>query len=234
MLINWKNVLVNKKLPLILFGVGILIFALVMVLVMRNRNNTTNDSDEAAIEVPFSDRPFVSLTPRSDGHWLDLTVQKFKVPKAASLDYELLYTLPDGRVQGVPGTVQLSGLDELKRELLLGSESSGKFRYDEGVEEGTLTIRFRDEKGKLLAKFATKFHMQTGVSELTSIDQNFTYMMDEESEEYFVTMETFGLPADSGVSSVSSGPYGVFTSSESFPEGSAEGWQTATENVFYK
>lgn len=227
----------KNKLPLILFGVGILIFALVLVFVMKNKNKAeTNGDEEATIEVAFADRPYVSLTPRSDGHWLDLEIQKFnKIQKAASLDYELLYTLPDGRVQGVPGTVKLEGLTEFKRELLLGSESSGKFRYDEGVEEGTLTVRFRDAKGKLLAKFSTKFHMQTEVAELSSVEGDFTYVLEDElSDEYAVVMETFGLPESSSVESVSSGPYGLFTSLDELPAGEAAGWQVVNNNLFYK
>lgn len=226
----------SKKLPLILFGVGLLVFALVFIFIVRKNKNVL-PSDETTIEVPFADRPVVSLTPRSDGHWLDLKIEKFKVPKAASLDYELLYTLPDGRVQGVPGTVQLEGISDLKRELLLGSESSGKFRYDEGVKDGNLTIRFRDAKGKLLTKFATKFRMQTDETDLTSIDENFTYKLEKSVKgEYFVIMETFGLPSESNITSVSEGPYGVFTSigETSLPTGKAEGWQIVGSNLFYK
>lgn len=226
----------SKKLPLILFGVGLLVFVLVFIFMVRKNKNVT-PSDETTIEVPFSDRPVVSLTPRSDGHWLDLSIEKFKVQKAASLDYELLYTLPDGRVQGVPGTVQLTGISDLKRELLLGSESSGKFRYDEGVKNGNLTIRFRDGKGKLLAKFSTKFRMQTDETNLSSIDENFVYKLEKPVKgEFFVTMETFGLPTDSNVSSVSSGPYGVFSSLEdsNLPVGKADGWQIVRLNFFYK
>lgn len=232
----------KNKLPLILFGVGVFIFALVLVFVMRNRNNNNNnDAEEKLIEVAFVDRPYVSLTPRSDGHWLDLQIQKFnQIAKAASLDYELLYTLPDGRVQGVPGTVKLEGLSELKRELLLGSESSGKFRYDEGVEEGTLTIRFRDSKGKLMAKFTTKFSMKSAsakqaLSELNSVDQNFKYTFAKPvKSDFYLVMETFGLPATSSVGQVASGPYGVFTSMEKLPEGTAEGWQNIEGRIFYK
>jgi hypothetical protein len=55
----------------------------------------------------------------------------------------------------VPGTVQLSG--DVEKKLLLGSESSGKFRYDTGITGGTMTIRFRNSSGKLLGKLETAF-----------------------------------------------------------------------------
>ncbi|HLD91861.1 MAG TPA: hypothetical protein VI795_00530, partial [Patescibacteria group bacterium] len=182
----------------------------------------------------FPDRPFASLTPTTDGHYINLKIEKIKVPKAVSMDYELLYSLPDGRAQGVPGTADLKDQVTFERKLLLGSESSGKFRYDEGVEEGSLTIRFRDTKGKLLAKFSTKFHLQSDVAELSSIDESFVYKFDKKPKGiYFITMETFGMPSDSNVTSVTSGPYGVFSSTD-LPKGTAEGWQIAVSNIFYK
>jgi len=69
------------------------------------------------------------------------------VTGAASMDYELIYSTSDGGQQGVPGTVKLTGTD-IDRPLLLGSESSGKYRYDAGVEQGTMTLKFRDASGK--------------------------------------------------------------------------------------
>ena len=223
---------IKKFLPLIMLGVGILILVLVFVFI-KNKKNVAVDDPDVIAEVAFVNRPFASLTPTSDGHYINLKIEKITLPKAVSLDYELLYSLPDGRTQGVPGTVDLKGETTLEKKLLLGSESNGKFRYDEGVTEGSLTVRLRDSKGKLLAKFMTKFHLQSGVTELTSIDQNFTYTLKKAAKGmYFITMETFGLK-DTSITSVSSGPYGVFTPDD-LPEGTAEGWQTVSGNIFYK
>ena len=191
------------------------------------------DDNVPLAEVAFADRPVAMLTPTEDGHYINLKIDKITLPKAVSLDYELLYGLPDGRTQGVPGTVDLEGKTSFERKLLLGSESNGKFRYDEGVVDGSLTIRLRDSKGKLLAKFSTKWHLQSTDTELTSIDENFTYVLEKKPKGmYFVTMETFGV-MDKSITSVESGPYGVFSSSE-FPTGSAEGWQVTSGNIFFK
>jgi len=47
-------------------------------------------------------------------------------------------------------------------------------------------------------------------------------------------METFGIP-EGFVSSVTSGPYGIFTSDTVLPSGSAGDWQKAgTSDIFYK
>jgi len=224
---------VKKYLPLILLGIGLLILVIVFVFIKNKKTTVAVEDDGTLIEVAFADRPFAALTPTSDGHYINLKIDKITLPKAVSLDYELLYSLPDGRTQGVPGTVDLKGQTNFERKLLLGSESNGKFRYDEGVEEGSLTVRLRDSKGKLLAKFSTKWHLQSNDLELTSIDQSFTYTLEKKPKGmYFVTMETFGLP-DKSITSVESGPYGVFASDE-LPTGSAEDWQVVSSNLFYK
>ncbi len=224
---------VKKFLPLILLAVGLLILVLVFVLIKNKKTAVVADDNAPLTEVAFADRPVAMLTPTEDGHYINLKIDKITLPKAVSLDYELLYGLPDGRTQGVPGTVDLEGKTSFERKLLLGSESNGKFRYDEGVVDGSLTIRLRDSKGKLLAKFSTKWHLQSTDTELTSIDENFTYVLEKKPKGiYFVTMETFGL-MDESITSVESGPYGVFSSSE-LPAGEASGWQVTSGNIFYK
>jgi hypothetical protein len=202
---------VKKFLPLILLGLGILVLVLVYFFVIRKpAEEETTEEDQGLVEVSLKDRPITSLTPSADGHWLKLKIEKIKV-SAKTLDYELLYQLPDGRTQGVPGTVKLTGEDSFTRDLLLGSESSGKFRYDEGVEEGTLTLRFRNDKGKLLAKFSTKFHLQSNTKEISSTDGKLKANLNKLSKAFFVTMEVFGVPGS--IENAKTGPYGIFTSS---------------------
>jgi len=201
----------KKFLPLIILLIGVLVLVGVFFF-LKGRKSESSEGEEKVPEVAFPDRPVTSLTPSNDGHWLKLKVEKIKV-KAKTLDYELLYELPDGRTQGVPGTVELSGVTKVERDLLLGSESSGKFRYDEGVKEGTLTLRFRNEKGKLTAKFTTPFALLSEAKELTSVDGKFTFTLDESSDAFFIVMETFGAP-DGYPSGITTGPYGVFSVSE--------------------
>lgn len=223
----------KKFLPLILLGVGLLILVMVFVLIKNKKSAVVVDDNAPLAEVAFADRPVAMLTPTEDGRYINLKIDKITLPKAVSLDYELLYELPDGRTQGVPGTVDLDGKTSFERKLLLGSESNGKFRYDEGVETGSLTVRLRDLKGKLLAKFSTKWHLQSTDTELTSVDENFKYVLEKKPKGmYFITMETFGL-MDKTITSVESGPYGVFSSSE-LPAGEASGWQVTSGNIFYK
>jgi len=201
----------KKYLPIIIFVVGVVFVIGIFLLIKGKKTAQVVPEEEVIPEIAFEKRPVVSLTPSKDGHWLKLSISKIVIP-ATSLDYELLYKLPDGRTQGVPGTVTLGGKDQLDRDLLLGSESSGKFRYDEGVETGPLTIRFRDDKGKLLGKLSTDFHLQTATTDITTVDGKFKFTLEKKPKEgFFVTMETFGVP-NIVSKTVSSGPYGLFTS----------------------
>jgi hypothetical protein len=210
-----------KKLPLILIGAGLIILLVVVYLVAKGMKSTgtTSDNGLATVSVlPESQWPVVTLTPTnnpavkgSDGHWLDFNVKKINVSGAASMDYLLVYNTSDGGQQGVPGTVKLTGAD-IERKLLLGSESSGKFRYDAGVEQGTMTITFRGANGKSIGKLTTDFHLQSGTLKLTSIDGNFTYTLDKAATGvFFVTMKTFLQPEPSTYVVWQNG-YGVFAS----------------------
>lgn len=200
----------KKYLPVAFFLVGLAVFAGVYFLIIKKGASGVPEMEEPVAEIPFEKRPFTSLTPIKDGHWLKLVIENISI-EAVSLDYELLYRVKDGRTQGVPGSIKLAGVTRIERELLLGSESSGKFRYDEGVEEGTLTIRFRNDRGKLVGKLTTSFHLQSQTKQLTTVDGKFSFTLTKAPKNgvFFVTMETFGLPLS--LPGVSAGPYGVFT-----------------------
>ncbi|MCX6706298.1 MAG: hypothetical protein NTV24_04335 [Candidatus Woesebacteria bacterium] len=208
----------KKYLPFILLGVGIIVLIIVILVIKKNKSNVPVEKEDTTVTLSLNERPVASLTPSADGHWLKLTLTKI-LSSAASMDYELLYQLPDGRTQGVPGTIKLTGQDKIERDLLMGSESSGKFRYDEGVKEGTLTIRFRNDAGKLITKLTTKFALLSKTKELKSIDEKVTYKLTSiNSKDFFVVMETFGVPKEVPAE-LTTGPFGVFTSSKTAVSG---------------
>ena len=205
---------IKKFLPFILFGIGLLVLVLVYFLVIKPSKKVEEPvgKADALIEIGLNERPIASLTPTADGHLLNLKVEKITI-SAFSMDYELLYQLPDGRTQGVPGTITLNNQKSIERKLLLGSESSGKFRYDEGVKEGTLTLRFRNDKGKLMVKYSTKFALVSNTKELATIDGKFKANLTKiPAKTFFVVMETFGVPEATPVD-IATGPYGIFASS---------------------
>lgn len=207
----------KKFLPIILLVIGLVVVGVAFFFVRRARQGGDEEIDDesALIEVSLEKRPVASLTPSEDGHYIFMRIIKLMVEGAETLDYELLYKVQDGGTQGVPGTIKLKGQSEIERELLLGSESSGKYRYDEGVEQGTLTLRFRNERGKLMAKFSTDFHLQSQTSDLSTVDGTFeATRVNKIKGGYYISMETFGYPGKFG-GNIVGGPYGVFSSSDS-------------------
>ena len=211
----------KKYLPLIIIGAGVLVVAVAGIIIwnMMKSSGSTGTQQEANVpELPQNEWPIVTLTPTADptvpnslGHFLDFQVQKINVPGAASMDYLLVYTTSDGGQQGVPGTIKLTGGD-VEKKLLLGSASSGKYRFDAGVSTGTMTITFRDGNGKSMGKLVADFHLQFGDTVLTSVDGKFTYTLTKAAKGvYFVTMPTFIQP-DPSLYVVWQNGYGVFAS----------------------
>ncbi len=212
----------KKILPIIILFIGVGVTIGVFVF-MKGRDandeeNSETEAEETLPEVELEKRPVVSLTPSGDGHWLKLEISKIVID-ATTLDYELTYKVPDGRTQGVPGTVKLVKGEDVEKDLLLGSESSGKFRYDEGVETGNVLLRLRNDKGKLVAKFETEFTLQSGSDEIdTPIG---IYTLDKINKgAFYVTMDTVGYPEDTGLDV--SKAFGIFSSVEKGNSGEFE------------
>lgn len=184
-----------------------------LILAVRGRggNDGVEDEDENIAEVPIDQRPLTMLVPRSDGHWMDLIVENINVQGAATIEYEFTYTTADGRSQGTGGTQPFSPGDNFESEILIGTTSSGKFYYDEGVESGELELKFRDDNGKSIGRLDTPwiFRNQPETIEF----EGFTFTPDESEDLYFVALNTFGLPGTLP-GSVTAGPIGIFASDE--------------------
>lgn len=192
------------------------------------------DSEAALMDVPLEKRPVVSFTPDAVGHYIRLHIEKIEIAGAKTMDYELVYQVPEKPSQGVPGSIEVDGRTSFDADLLLGSESSGKFRYDEGVETGMLTLRFRNEKGKLLAKFSSEFHMQKDASELTSTDGKFKYTLNKAPKGvFYVTMPSIGILANAPSGAVI-GNYVVMAASSGVPGSSTAGSVTIEGSTVYK
>lgn len=150
----------KKYLPLILLGVGLLV-VVGAFFVVKNKNSNdvpVSEDDATLVEVPLEKRPIVSLTPSSDGHYLKLKIEKIVID-VDSFDYLFEYKTATGVPQGASGFIKLEGKNDFETDLLLGTESSGKFRYDEDVEAGSIELKLR-KNGKLVAKFKTEFQMK--------------------------------------------------------------------------
>lgn len=170
--------------------------------------------EETVKELPLEQRPYITLTPTTDGHTLHFTISNI-TSGASAIDYELGYKTADGVNEGVTGYIKLKGERQIDRDLLLGSCSSGKCRYHEGVELGTITIKLQDSNGKLMGQAISDFHLQNSVSELTLPKAGFSATLGGTMKKgYAITMGTLGLPGKAP-GSVMAGPVGVFASDKS-------------------
>lgn len=173
----------------------------------RAKELPTLEPEGVLIETTLEERPYITLTPSSDGHWLTINVTR--IQDADSLEYELLYNTASGATQGSINTVRLKGETSYSKKILLGSESSGHYKFDEGVTQGNLTVRLRGGKGT--RKFVTDFHLQQEEDELTLIDGNFSIEGTFPKANFYVTMMVIGLPGDFE-GEVIAGPYEALSS----------------------
>lgn len=184
-----------------------------MALVVKNRGNnkakTPVSSPKAElVETPLEERPYVSLTPSADAHEITLNISR--IMHGQSVEYEFSYQTKAGLSQGAIGTIDLKGKSETSRKFLLGACSKNVCRYDEGVEEGSLLLRFRDDDK--VRKFFTEFRLQKDGGQLSSADGKFTLIGKFPVNVYFIVMSTIGLPENLEEEKISSSPYGVFSS----------------------
>jgi len=173
--------------------------------------------EQLAPEWSLEERPYITLTPREDGHEFKLRIEGIKDTEL--IDYELVYFANDIS-RGVTGTIELEGKTSVERDLLLGSCSRNVCKYDENVTEGTLSLRFQNSEGQV-RKYELAFHLQTGDEAevgLTSGDGNFSFLGELPTDGYFLTLSTVGLPKMPQEQPVA-GPYGIFTSASKKAEG---------------
>lgn len=161
-------------------------------------------------QLAVKDRPFVVLSPRSDGKEMTITVDK--VTNASKIEYEVEYNTKD-IISGFFGTIDLSKdtLPAVKKGLF-GTCSKSVCRYDEGVTGGSLTLRLEGTDNSYVLK--TDFNLQQmfdrqGV--FTSKDAKATLDVGKTglpNGTYLIISGTMGLPAQAGLpGEIVAGPY---------------------------
>lgn len=105
------------------------------------------------LELKDEEKPYISLVPREDGHELKMKISK--IPASISqIEYELIYTAVDKNLEmekGVGDTIKVDS-SNLERDLLLGTASCTngcKYKYDEGVTGGTLSLTLISTNGQM-------------------------------------------------------------------------------------
>jgi len=192
--------LINNKLNFILLGVIALLivggfFASRAVIARFSPSEPIKE-----IDLSFDpEGPYALLYPRRDGNALILNIKR-----TASYDqikYDLVYNALgiDRAASGEINTKEKKG--EYEQEILFGSCSTGgKCVYDEGVENGTLTLHIR--RGRQAFRMITQWRLQqpdVALGVLTSGDNHLTYNISTNSADlalikYTIIHDLTGAP----------------------------------------
>lgn len=173
------------------------------------QNKITPTPAPKLVDMPLGDRPYVSLVPREDGHMIYLKVTG--IPSyVKQMEYELLYTAVDSGNEiekGVGDTVKdIKG--SLEKSLLLGTESCTngcKYKYDEGIIGGTLSLTFISGDGQI-STYETPFSLKTGAEikksgAITLSTENFSVKASPSDKLYYILLKNYAKNAFSIFSS---------------------------------
>lgn len=160
-------------------------------------------------------KPYISLIPRDDGHELKLKISN--IPNTITqIEYELIYLATDGATEmekGIGDTVKVLG-SAIEKDLLLGTASctnTCKYKYDEGVIGGTLSLIFINKQGQM-STYETPFILISSAQINTSKSlalNDLTITGTAQKGQFFILLENYGMPNST---TQASQIYSVFTS----------------------
>ncbi|MBU1130185.1 hypothetical protein KKE45_02585 [Patescibacteria group bacterium] len=192
----------NKLKYILIFLVLIPLFLFFFLSIRRKKkteNNITPTPTPRITEIELEDRPYISLIPRTDGHELKLKIEK--IPEnIKEIEYELIYLAIDNNLEiekGMGDTIQFES-NSLERDLLLGTASctnTCKYKYDEGITGGTLSILFIT-KNDQVATYQTSFLLTdtTAIKQnngLSLESENFNITVTASANEYFILLKNY-------------------------------------------
>lgn len=197
------------------------------------------------IEQSILTRPFVSLVTTTDGHWITLSVKN--LPSGTTgIDYELLYMadVEGSKIERGISTggkpVDLKGAAEFSKKELLGSAScttgTCKYKYDEGVNEGTLTLKVVGASGT--DTYTSVFRIQKGSEAkeaFTAGDGVFSFVSSLlPANSLYLTISSVGVPTQlvSGITPKTI-PYGIFPAAGTVKAGTVSFKTSLTAGSIY-
>ena len=156
--------------------------------------------------------PKSKIEPKSLGHWVTFTVDN--IGRFKQLEYEFEYTT-GSMIQGGLGRIDFTKeRPPVSKEIAFGSESKGKYKYDEGVYTGQFTFTFSNGED---AALRTDFNLQNAGENngiFTTPDNKAELRTGKElkSGDYLIIASTLGLPGPVN-GKVIAGPYGFYADS---------------------
>lgn len=154
---------------LVIALVGIVLVGIAGFVILRPRNTpptsgSTQESGEAVITLAPDQQPRIKISFTADAHYATVEANNLY---ADQIEYNLIYdaTIKGNRIQtGVNALAKLEGKRDYAARQLLGSESSGKFTYHEGISGAVLELTLRDAQNRSIFTASYPFTVTPGQS----------------------------------------------------------------------
>jgi hypothetical protein len=218
----------KKILPILLVVIIIAIvvggFVFGRGLLQKNKSSETTNPAlskpkvENVNQLPLEKRPYIVVEPKSEtrpqdyGHWITVTIDKASAYQ--SVEYDVEYQAGN-LIQGFMHRIDFTKESlPAAKEGFFGSESKGKYKYDENVKSGSILFKFFKDS-KTYDALKAYFNLQNMAEQkgvFTSNDGKATLEVgttDLDSGDYLVITSTLGLPAPV-TGKVLSEPYGFY------------------------
>jgi len=223
----------SKKSTYIIAAVAlvVLLLGIYFLFIFKKSQNDIQVSDSSTGEikqvsdVPLANRPYVTLTPTSDGAEIIMSIQNMGF--FDNIEYELTYQADNPQSPGTKIERGSTGSDintkdsSYKKSLLLGTASRGVRSPDRGIVDGKLTMHLIKKGQEYLSE--TNWDLSiVGATDnvLKSRDGNVTIEVPNLGKDYWAILaNTVGIPQGGKfeISKVQLPVYGAFSIAGKFP-----------------
>jgi len=192
----------------------------------KPKSQETSDEVKQFSEIDLAKRPYITLTPTSDGAEIIISIENMS--SFDKIEYELTYladnpTVAGEKIQrGATGTDVNTKDQKYKKSILLGTASRGVRSPDKGITEGKLTMHFFIGTSEYLSESDWNL-LQVGTksTSLEDLKGNFKLEVGGFDKQYWVIVaDTLGLPLSAEFDSkIALTPiYGVFSVAPEFSQ----------------
>lgn len=190
-----KKVLVIALLLIIAIVTGVVLFVKNKKTAAPVATTATKKKVQSPVNViAVADRPYISLEPSADGHYITTNVIEVK-KTATQLDYEMEYQT-GSMLQGFGGLIKLDKLPVSDKKLFGSQSAGGAITYHEDIKGGNLLAQFTGTESYAVKSAWRYFANSDQASEFSSQDTKFTVGNQELSKySYIVIYNSPGYPA---------------------------------------
>lgn len=175
-------------------------------------------------KIDISKRPYVTLTPTSDGAEILISIENMDY--FDKIEYELTYLADNPQIAGEKLERGSTGIDvntkepKYKKSILLGTASKGTRSPDKGVADGKLTLHlFKDDTEYQSKTYWDQFNEGAQAIEIDDRSNKFAISLPSLGKDYYIIIaDTVGVPrnAEFDANKATLPIYGVFSVAPDF------------------